>query len=90
MLLDVGDRGMLSTRNFLPLSDNHQLLLCGEALKQAGNIQQCLMWLPSNMVLMSYGYTVSGDCVFGFNIRCCIPISAIVACRQIVLLFHKL
>ena len=58
MLLDIGDNGMLSTKNFLPLSDCHQLLLCGEALKQTGNIQQSLMWLPSNMMLMSYGYMV--------------------------------
>lgn len=59
MLLEVGDTGILNTKNFLPLSDSHQLLLCGEALKQSGNMQQSLMWLPSNMMLMSYGYTVS-------------------------------
>lgn len=59
MLLTVSEKGMLSTRNFLPLSENHQLLLCGEALKQTGDIQSSLMWLPSNMMLMSYGYEVA-------------------------------
>lgn len=59
MLLEVGDTGMLNTKNFLPLSNSRQLMLCGEALKQSGNMQQSLAWLPSNMTLMSYGYTVS-------------------------------
>lgn len=58
MLLDMGESGMMSTKNFLPFSDCHELLLCGEALKQTGNVQQSLMWLPSNTMLMSYGYSV--------------------------------
>ncbi|XP_067942054.1 uncharacterized protein [Watersipora subatra] len=61
MLLNIGENGMLSTKNFLPLSDCHHLLLCGEALKQTGNTQQSLKWLPSNMMLMSYGYTADFD-----------------------------
>jgi len=59
MLLDVNSSGLVSSNNFLPLSDNHQLLLCGEALNQAENMDLNLMWLPSNMALMSYGYNVS-------------------------------
>lgn len=58
MLLEVGESGVLSTKNFLPLSDKHQILICGGALKQAASITQALMWLPSNMLLMSYGYEV--------------------------------
>ena len=69
MLLEVGDSGVLNTKNFLPLSNSRQLMLCGEALKQSGNMQQSLAWLPSNMTLMSYGYTVS-HCVYLLQLNC--------------------
>lgn len=58
MLIDINDPAAINPKSFLPLSDN-QLILCGEALKQSDDLQQALMWLPSNMTLACYGYSVS-------------------------------
>lgn len=70
MMLDVSETGMLSTRSILPLSERHQVLICGEALKQSANVNQALMWLPSNVSLMSYGYEV-------IYIRCPFPLTLV-------------